>query len=92
MNGPELPRATLAVRPEHLRIGPTDGAVKGTVTLVESLGPETLVHVQLDGGETAVARAPGAHTLPMGAVVPVSVDPSRVLLYDESGALVWRGS
>jgi multiple sugar transport system ATP-binding protein len=42
----------VGVRPEHLRLDPS-GAVRGTVTLVEHLGHETLVHVRV--GETAVA-------------------------------------
>ncbi len=88
----DMPSATLAVRPEHLKIGPAEGAVKASVTLVEALGPETLVHLQLDTSETAVVRAAGAHTLPIGAVVPVTVNAANALLYHDSGALAWAGS
>jgi ABC-type sugar transport system ATPase subunit len=92
VGAPEMASATLAVRPEHVRIGAPDAAVSGAVTLVESLGPETLVHLTLASGEGAVARVAGAYSLPIGAVVPVSVDPRHALLYDADGALAWHGA
>ena len=85
------PAATLAVRPEHLRLdGQRDGA-EAAVTLVESLGPETLVHLQFPSGEEAVARTSGGTTYSVGVTVRVSLDPRSALLYDTAGRLVWRG-
>jgi multiple sugar transport system ATP-binding protein len=92
VGGPDLTTATLAVRPEHIRIGAAEGAASATVTLVESLGPETLVHLQFEGGDGAVARVAGAYSLPIGAVVPVSIDARHALVFDGGGRLAWHGA
>ncbi|MBV6523007.1 MAG: sn-glycerol-3-phosphate import ATP-binding protein UgpC [Gemmatimonadaceae bacterium] len=92
VGAPLLEAAILGVRPEHLVIGETAEATKATVVLVESLGPETLVHVRFDGSEEAVARVAGAYSLPIGAVVPVSVDPRHALVFDGMGQLAWPGT
>jgi multiple sugar transport system ATP-binding protein len=92
VGAPELAAATLAVRPEHVRIGAADGAASATVIVVESLGPETLVHLQFEGGDGAVARVAGAYSLPIGSVVPVSIDPRHALVFDPGGKLVWHGA
>ncbi len=92
VGGPELNVATLAIRPEHIRIGTAEGATSATVTLVESLGPETLVHLQFETGDGAVARVAGAYSLPIGAVVPVSADPRDALIFDGVGKLAWHGA
>ena len=92
VGAPELAAATMAVRPEHVRIGTAPGATSATVTLVESLGPETLVHLQFEGGDGAIARVAGAHSLPLGSVVPVSVDARYALVFNSDGTLVWHGS
>jgi ABC-type sugar transport system ATPase subunit len=48
-------------RPEDAALGATAGATcAGTVSLIEPLGSETLVHVRLDAGETVVCRSRGA--------------------------------
>ncbi|MEP7344731.1 MAG: TOBE domain-containing protein, partial [Gemmatimonadaceae bacterium] len=92
VDAPELSTATLAIRPEHLHIGAAEGAASATVMLVESLGPETLVHLQFETAEVAVARVAGAYSLPIGAVVPVSVDPRHALIFDGVGKLAWHGA
>ena len=83
--------ATLAVRPEHLRLGPADGAVEATVVLVEPLGAETIVHLALADGTELRARVPGHATVVAGAVVPISVDVSHALVFDVAGRLSGRG-
>jgi len=88
---PVAERATLAVRPEHLDlVAPTEGSV-GEVTLVEPLGPETIVHVQLAGGEEATLRLPAGTVPPIGASVGVAVRASQALVFDAAGRLVGRG-
>lgn len=62
--------------------------VQGAVRLLESLGPETLVHVALDHqSEPVVARVePGlARGLKLGESVVLEVDAARVLAFDEAG-------
>ncbi|MCM5705664.1 ABC transporter ATP-binding protein [Larsenimonas salina] len=60
---------TLGIRPEHLRLD-ADGALSGTVDLIEPLGTEALVHVRLPGHETPVtARRPMAELKAEGVIV-----------------------
>jgi multiple sugar transport system ATP-binding protein len=91
VDAPAAPSATLAVRPEHLRLETAEGSTEAAVTLVESLGSETLVHLQFPSGEEAVARADGGAAFAIGRSVRVGVDASRALLYDAQGQLLWRG-
>jgi ABC-type sugar transport system ATPase subunit len=88
---PVAERATLAVRPEHLDlVDPADGSA-GEVTLVEPLGPETIVHVRLAGGEDATLRLAGGTVPVVGARVGVTVRASHALVFDAAGRLVGRG-
>ncbi len=63
----------LGFRPEDATLGPADGAVlAGTVTLVEPLGSETLVHARLRSGESVVCRLRGGAGT--GGAVPPAPD------------------
>ena len=81
----------VGVRPEHLRL--TDASRPGprlaaTVTLVEALGHEQLVHAVTIGGAPIVARRPlsGGAVAPLkltvGATVQFGIDPLDVHLFD----------
>jgi len=51
---------TIGIRPEHLSLNqPGDVAAEGTITLVEYLGSEIFVYVQLADGQSLLAQAPG---------------------------------
>ncbi len=83
--------ATLAVRPEHLTIvAPADGAA-GQVTLVEPLGPETIVHIRLAGGDEATVRLTGSTPPTLGASVGIAVQATQALVYGPDGRLSGRG-
>jgi multiple sugar transport system ATP-binding protein len=87
-----LPRdGTLGIRPEALRLsradaGPGDGAgVQGRVDLIEALGADTLVHVDV-AGVPLVARQTERMPLAVGDGVGVSLDPGCMLhLFDRDG-------
>ena len=87
-----LPRdGTLGIRPEALRLsradaGPSDGAgVQGRVDLIEALGADTLVHVDV-AGVPLVARQTERMPLAVGDGVRVSLDPGCMLhLFDRDG-------
>jgi multiple sugar transport system ATP-binding protein len=81
----------VGIRPEHLRL--TDPSRPGshiaaTVTLVEALGHEQLVHVTIASGAPVVVRVPmlgGGLAIPVlspGAPVHLGVDPTDVHLFD----------
>lgn len=77
--------ATLGIRPEHLRVAaaPETGSpnLKARIRLVEPMGHETLVHLDLDPGLTLIARTPDRW--PNGNIpVWVSFDPRRLHVFD----------
>ena len=72
----------IGVRPEHVQLGP-DG-VAGTVVLVEPVGSEAYVHLDV-GGHALVARVPAESRPDRGATLHLSVDPDHVHLFGPSG-------
>ncbi|MFN8667112.1 MAG: sn-glycerol-3-phosphate ABC transporter ATP-binding protein UgpC [Gemmatimonadaceae bacterium] len=87
-----MPAATLAVRPEHLALVAPDDGARGEVTLVEPLGPETIVHVRLAAGEDATLRMAGGRPPEIGDVVGVTLRSSEALVFDAAGRLAGRGA
>jgi ABC-type sugar transport system ATPase subunit len=92
---PLAERATLAVRPEHLRLVPAGegegGLAAGEVTLVECLGPETIVHVRLAGGDEATVRLTAGEVPALGSTVGIAMHGPDALVFDAAGRLAGRG-
>src|SRR5687768_15072420 len=78
-----LNRAILGVRPEEvlLRREAGPGAIFGEVFVVEDLGNERLVTLDL-GGQFVVARAPSDFAAEMGDRLWFGFDPDRAHLFD----------
>jgi multiple sugar transport system ATP-binding protein len=80
-------RIVVGVRPESLALAP-DGwpqpgrSLAGTVTLVEELGAEEIVHVELDPSTEVLVRTSGVSRLSPGDPTTVVVDPARLHLFD----------
>jgi ABC-type sugar transport system ATPase subunit len=77
---------TLGVRPEdvllHLEAGPPDALV-GRVTVVESLGPETIVTLEAALGEVTT-RVRGMPPIDFDLRVAFSFDPATLHLFSAS--------
>jgi len=76
---------TLGVRPEHLEVGRgevPEGALEGRVYLVEPMGSESWVTVEV-GGERLTARAPGDFRARTGEPVWLRYDAQRLHRFDE---------
>jgi len=75
---------TVGVRPQHMRlVDPADErAVHATVTLVEALGAETVVHAQAPSGERLLAVLPGQAGLQRGDAIALGYDPADVHVFD----------
>ena len=72
------------IRPEDLAVGRGDrpeGAISGRVYVVEPMGAETWVTVEV-AGERVIGRAPADFTARSGEAVWVRCAPERVLLFD----------
>ncbi|MEM6761938.1 MAG: ABC transporter ATP-binding protein [Pseudomonadota bacterium] len=75
-------KVTYGVRP--VDIGLSDhGPIKGEVLMAETTGAETLLHVDLEGEELRVVL-PERRRLKHGEVVHLSIDPSKVHVFDEA--------
>lgn len=81
----------LGVRPEGLRVHPKQGApvsdVQGRVELIEALGADTLIHVDV-GGVPLIARQNDRTRLQAGDDVAVELDPSVLHLFNREGRSV----
>jgi multiple sugar transport system ATP-binding protein len=76
---------TLGLRPTDLALG--DGPLRAEVVVVESLGAEALVHLDLGGGHRAIAQVPEPSGVVSGDVV--AVRPLRFHRFDRaSGARI----
>lgn len=78
--------ALIGIRPQELRVG-TGGtaafAASGTVTVVETLGPETLVHFRPDGSNKALIATAASHDIPaVGATITAQAAPGSLHLFD----------
>ena len=81
---------TVGVRPEnvHISLDRREGWAAGRVGVVEPLGNETLVTLELPGGRM-IARGAGALAIDPDTPVWIEVRPADVLFFDRSsGALI----
>ena len=77
---------TLGIRPEHLL--PTDeqnAQLRGEVQVVEEMGESHLLHARLRGGQTAVARVPGAARMKIGDSIRLRADAENFHLFGADG-------
>ena len=79
------PGKTLGVRPEHLGIDRSAGAIPGTVSHVEHLGSETNVYVRAEPHGLLTVRLFGAHRYQVDETVHLTPDPARVFHFDPDG-------
>jgi len=72
----------VGVRPEHLvASSASEAAFSGTVELVEHLGADTLVHMR-HGEDLLIVRQPHGTMPAPGSAFHVTVEPSRVFLFE----------
>jgi multiple sugar transport system ATP-binding protein len=83
----------VGVRPEHLRLCAPDAvrALKGRVRLVEHLGPDSMLHVDIEGvAVPVIARAEPHATadIATGDTVGLALPETRLLVFAADGARV----
>ena len=71
---------TVGLRPEHLEIDPSGDAL--TVDMVESLGGVSFAYLESKSGERLIIEQRGDEAVSEGASVGLTVDPSRLYLFD----------
>jgi multiple sugar transport system ATP-binding protein len=77
---------TIGIRPEHIRVSPTEGTWRGTVGVAEHLGSDTFFHVHDTGlGPMVTVRASGEIALNHGDVVFLTPEPDKIHRFTENG-------
>ena len=77
-------RVTIGVRPEHLHVEKgQNGTTSQTVQVVEHLGADTLLHGTFGSGDSDLTvRLSGIQVISQGEVLPLTVDPQQVHVFD----------
>jgi sn-glycerol 3-phosphate transport system ATP-binding protein len=73
---------TLGIRPEHVELARERPMFSLNVDFVEALGADTLVHGHLGANAALTVRLPGITRVAAGDVVPLTVAPERLHLFD----------
>jgi multiple sugar transport system ATP-binding protein len=82
-------KATLGVRPEHLKAA-AQGELVGDVIVVERLGGETYLYVRPAGEPLFVVQADGSNATRVHERVAVGIDPETCHLFDTDGRALPR--
>jgi multiple sugar transport system ATP-binding protein len=81
--------ATLGIRPHDIELANGgDGSVEARIVLAEALGPETVVHATLTGGEKIVAVLKRQSVDTQGQSIRLTLPPERMHLFDAAGLRV----
>jgi ABC-type sugar transport system ATPase subunit len=75
-----LAPGTVGLRPEHIALGEDDGGMSAQIDFVESLGSESLVHVDFRGVSVTV-RIPGFSSLRAGGKVRLIPDMEKAVAF-----------
>lgn len=81
-------RATLGIRPEHLRLDRNSATVNGEVLVVERLGGQTYLYVKIAGGDTLVVQTDGDNRSQLRHIVPIQISGGLCHLFDLQGEAV----
>jgi ABC-type sugar transport system ATPase subunit len=98
---PEGGDVALALRPEHVTLAPpgmpdqaTDGAIQGSgrILLMENLGAECVVHIELQRGDLAATLVSSPPTdavsgLAVGDAFPFRIRPERIVAFGRASGL-----
>jgi ABC-type sugar transport system ATPase subunit len=78
----------VGIRPQHMRRAAAgEAGLKTTVTLIEALGSETVVHAEA-GGHRVLAVLPGQQQLAAGDEISLAYDPKDLHPFDGNGLRV----
>lgn len=87
---PELPGQDsarhLGVRPEHVQtVASGEGHLRGTVDVVERLGSDSFIYVQVEGAGQLLARSSGNTHLQADQSVGLVLNPEHLHVFDDDG-------
>ncbi len=77
-------KVTVGVRPEHINLVES-GGLPARVQVVEHLGGESYVHLQMDSGEAVTVRVNGETRVAPDQQVQMALDPKCIHIFDGNG-------
>ncbi|WP_417310177.1 ABC transporter ATP-binding protein [Devosia sp.] len=80
-------KLTLGIRPHQL-VPAENGTITGTVTLVENLGNETYVNLELASGKTLIVGLDGDFKVTLGQTLTLDPAPNKAVLFDAEGLAI----
>jgi multiple sugar transport system ATP-binding protein len=79
---PQSGAMTLGLRAEAVELTRGDGAIRGTVDVIERLGERTLLYTRLADNSIVIGEDAGVSQVPVGAQVSFGVDGASAILFD----------
>ena len=79
---------TLGVRPEHFVITQEKGLWSGKVGVIEHLGSETFLHVNVDGVGTLTVKAGGDCAVNYGDTIQLTAAKEKIMHFDKDGVTI----
>jgi multiple sugar transport system ATP-binding protein len=76
---------TLGIRPEHVSIANGKGMASGKVQLLERLGNQTFMEVEIGTGQSITSLMEGDHVIEIGDTVSITFDHANCHLFNEDG-------
>jgi ABC-type sugar transport system ATPase subunit len=82
---------SVGLRPEHLALAdPAEALLTGRVVISEYTGASTLLHVEVEGGETCLVVNDGQAPMPENAEVGLTIAPENLHFFDKEGRAIRR--
>lgn len=78
----------IGIRPEHITLSTEQGTWAGTVGVIEHLGSESFLHINIEGKGTVTVKADGDCPLKYGDSIYLSAPAGKVLKFDNNGLTI----
>jgi len=78
----------IGIRPEHITLSTEQGNWAGTVGVIEHLGSESFLHINIEGKGTVTVKADGDCPLKYGDSIYLSAPADKVLKFDNNGLTI----
>lgn len=75
-------RATIGIRPEHIRVDSSDPTLMGEVLVIERLGDSTSLYTKIDGGDTLIVQTDGNRQVTVRDRIPLKIDGNLCHVFD----------
>ncbi|MBB1339825.1 ABC transporter ATP-binding protein [Pseudoalteromonas sp. SR44-2] len=78
----------IGIRPEHITLSTEQGTWAGTVGVIEHLGSESFLHINIEGTGTVTVKADGDCPLKYGDSIYLSAPADKILKFDNNGLTI----